>query len=115
MADLNKKEPSAQPVAVKPDDVVEVLTNVYDPELQMNIVALGLVYGVDVKDGNRVTVRMTLTFPGCPYGPELVHEVESTVSMIRGVKDVIVDVVWEPPWSPDKMSEEARLELGLDV
>jgi metal-sulfur cluster biosynthetic enzyme len=87
---------------------------VYDPELHMNIVDLGLVYGAEVA-GDKVTVRMTLTSPGCPYGPYLLHQVKATLLAMKGIKDAEVEVVWDPPWGPDKMTEEARLELGFDV
>ncbi len=97
-----------------PDGIRDVLRSVMDPELHMNIVDLGLVYGVDIKDGN-VNVRMTLTSPGCPYGPYLLHQVKDTVLSLKGVKDAQIEVVWEPPWGPDKMSEDVRLELGFDV
>lgn len=95
-------------------DVREVLTNVYDPELQLNIIDLGLVYDVRV-NGGEVHVDMTLTSPGCPYGPELVAQVRDIVLAVRGVTKADVKVVWVPPWSLDKMSEAARLEMGLDV
>ena len=97
------------------EDVLEVLRHVFDPELQMDIVELGLVYGVEIRPDGRVKVNMTLTSPGCPYGPELVAEVKAMVMMTRGVKGVEVSVVWEPPWGPEKMSEAARLDLGFDV
>ncbi|MFH0908690.1 MAG: metal-sulfur cluster assembly factor [bacterium] len=97
-----------------PDGVRDVLRSVLDPELHMNIVDLGLVYGVDINDGN-VNVRMTLTSPACPYGPYLLHQVKDTVLSLKGVKDAQIEVVWDPPWGPDKMSEDVRLELGFDV
>jgi metal-sulfur cluster biosynthetic enzyme len=107
-----------QPVNVEPqwspDGVRDVLRTVLDPELHMNIVDLGLVYGIDVADGN-VNVKMTLTSPGCPYGPYLLHQVKETVVSLKGVKDAQIEVVWDPPWGPEKMSEEVRLELGFDV
>jgi metal-sulfur cluster biosynthetic enzyme len=104
-----------EPAPVTKDDVIEVLRNVYDPELQLNLVDLGLIYEVEVAAGGDVKVQMTLTSPGCPYGPELVAETKGTVMMIRGVKNVDVQVVWTPPWSIERISEAARLELGLDV
>lgn len=103
------------PQPVKQEDVIEVLKNVYDPELQMDIVNLGLIYGVEVKDGHAVQVKMTLTSPACPYGPALVAEAKNTVLMLHGVESAEVEVVFTPPWGPERMSEEARLELGLDV
>lgn len=97
------------------EDMLDVLRNVVDPELQMDIVNLGLVYDVEHLDDGRVHVKMTLTTPHCPYGPALVAEVKAMLMMVRGVKGVNVDVVWDPPWSTEKMTEEARLMLGLDV
>jgi metal-sulfur cluster biosynthetic enzyme len=114
-------EQNAAPVApdqpagtVSRDQVWEALSQVMDPELHMNIVSLGLVYGVEIRGGD-VDVEITLTSPGCPYGPQLLYAVEQTVRTVDGVKEVSLNVVWEPPWGPDKMSEEARLELGLEI
>lgn len=97
------------------EDLLDVLKNVYDPDLQMNIVDLGLVYDLQILPDGRVQVKMTLTSPHCPYGPALVGEVRAMLTMVKGVTGVDVQVVWDPPWSADKMSEEARLMLGLDV
>jgi len=97
------------------EDVIEVLRNVNDPDIQMNIVDLGLVYEVVVSENHAVYIRMTLTTPACPYGPELVANVKTVLLMLKGVKDVAVDIVFDPPWSTEKMSEEAKLELGLDL
>ena len=96
------------------NQVRDVLRTVVDPELHINIVDLGLVYGVELH-GPTVDVKMTLTSPGCPYGPYLLHQVKDTLLHMKGIDDASVLVVWEPPWGPDKMSEEARLELGFDV
>lgn len=103
-----------QRVDWSPDQVRDVLRTVVDPELHINIIDLGLVYGVEVH-GPVVDVKMTLTSPGCPYGPYLLHQVKDTLLQMKGIDDATVAVVWEPPWGPDKMSEEARLELGFDV
>lgn len=95
-------------------DVREVLRNVFDPELQINIIDLGLVYEVRVENGGaKVGVDMTLTSPGCPYGPVLVADVKDVLLQIRGVKEAEVRVVWTPPWTADRISEEAKMELGL--
>ncbi len=103
----------SDPVSVwTPDQVREVLRGVFDPELHMNIVDLGLVY--DVRISGEV-VEVTLTSPGCPYGPYLIHQVKDTVRSLKGIQDAKVTVVWEPPWGPDKMTEEVRLELGFDL
>ena len=97
-----------------PDQVREVLRGVFDPELHMNIVDLGLIYEVTV-DRDQVRVRMTLTSPGCPYGPYLIHQVKDTVQSLKGIQTAQVEVVWDPPWGHDKMTEEVRLELGFDL
>lgn len=95
------------------DSVIEVLRTVFDPEIPVNIYDLGLIYDVSVEPGGRVDVRMTLTSPACPVAESLPPEVESRVGEIRGVSEAKVEVVWDPTWTPDKMSEAARLELGL--
>ncbi len=94
-------------------EVIEVLKTVRDPELPVNIYEMGLIYAVDVSPDDVVTIRMTLTTPMCPVADILPAEVESKVRAIGSVKDVRVDLVWDPPWSPDRMSEAARLEAGL--
>lgn len=112
---MSNKLPQGPIEPLREQDILEVLRHVFDPELQMDIVELGLVYGVEILPDGRVKVNMTLTSPGCPYGPELVAEVKAVLMMSRGVKGVEVNVVWEPPWGPEKMSEAARLDLGFDV
>ena len=94
--------------------VWEALEHVLDPELHMSIVSLGLVYGVSVEGGN-VDVNMTLTSPACPYGGYLVSTADHAVRSVDGVGDVRLNLVWEPPWGPDKMSDEVKLELGFDL
>jgi len=91
-----------------------LLQSVVDPELHYNIVDLGLVYGVEVKDG-AARVRMTLTSAGCPYGPYLVHEVRQAVKSVERVRSVQVELVWDPPWGPARMTEDIRLDMGFDV
>lgn len=98
----------------KEDLVRAALAGVVDPELHMNIMDLGLVYTVTVADRS-AHVEMTLTSPGCPYGPYLLHLVNEAVVSVEGVDEAQVDVVWDPPWGPEKMTEEARLELGFDI
>ncbi len=93
--------------------VHEALATVYDPEIPVNIVDLGLVYRCDVDEDGRVHVEMTLTAPGCGMGPVLVQDVKSRVSQVPNVTGVDVKLVFDPPWSRDMMSEEAQLELGL--
>ncbi len=97
---------------VDPDQVQEALHSVFDPEIPVNIVDLGLVYDTRIEDG-AVNITMTLTAAGCGMGPVLVHEVKTRVRRVPFVTDVIVDLVFDPPWSRERMSEEAQLELGL--
>ncbi|MHC4614783.1 MAG: iron-sulfur cluster assembly protein, partial [Planctomycetota bacterium] len=94
-------------------EVIEVLKTVRDPELPINIYDMGLIYAVDVSPDDVVTIRMTLTTPMCPVADVLPAEVETKVKAISGVKDAKVELVWDPPWSPDRMSEAARLEAGF--
>jgi len=94
------------------EEVREALKQVYDPELNINVVDLGLVYGTDVDADGNVHVTMTLTSPGCPIGPMVGEMVQDALAPLEGVKQVDVDVVWTPPWRPEMMSEEAKLELG---
>ncbi len=93
--------------------VVEVLRTIRDPELPINIYDMGLIYNIDVDDQGMVTIRMTLTSPACPVAESLPPEVQEKVKAIDGVTDARVELVWEPPWTPDRMSEAARLEAGL--
>ena len=92
------------------DGVMNALRNCYDPEIPVNIVDLGLVYGVAI-DSNNVKVRMTLTTMGCPAHAYLMHEVQTQIEKIPGVKKAEVEIVWDPPWTPDKMSPEAKKRL----
>ena len=93
--------------------IIEALKAVYDPEIPVNIYELGLIYRVDVEDDNAVKIEMTLTSPGCPVAGTLPGEVEEKVRAVEGVKDAEVEVVWDPPWNPSMMTEEAQLELGI--
>jgi len=108
-------EGNAKQEALTKDDVIAVLKNVLDPDIHMNIVDLGLIYDVQVGQNNSVHIQMTLTSPACPYGPELIENVKAMLLILKGVKYVKVDLVFSPPWSQDRISEEARLELGLDL
>ena len=94
-------------------DVREVLKNVYDPEIPVNIVDLGLIYDVQVNDGD-VYVQMTLTAPGCGMGPMIAQQAEWAISELDGVEDVQVEMVFEPQWTPDLISEDGKKLLGLD-
>jgi metal-sulfur cluster biosynthetic enzyme len=93
------------------EEVEEALTNVIDPELGLDFVELGLVYGVEI-DGGTVTVTFTLTTPACPIGPQVSEQMEEFVGEIDGVDAVVTNMVFTPPWSPDKMSEDAKFALG---
>ncbi len=95
------------------EGVIETLRTVFDPEIPVNIYELGLVYDVLVREDAAVHVRMTLTSPMCPVAESLPPEVEEKVRAVPGVRDVEVELVWDPPWSPSMMSEAARLELGM--
>ena len=94
--------------------VIAVLRTIHDPEIPVNIYDLALVYEVDVDEAEgRVRVRMTLTSPACPVAGTLPGEVESRIQAIEGVQDVVVELVWEPPWTPELLSDEVKLQLGL--
>ena len=98
--------------ALTPDYLKKALRAVKDPELNLNIVDLGLVYDVDVNAEGEVKVRMTLTSPGCPAGPEIVHDVNQTLQDLEGVKSVDVEIVWEPYWTPERIDPRVRAFLG---
>ncbi|HEX7781694.1 MAG TPA: SUF system Fe-S cluster assembly protein [Sphingobium sp.] len=93
--------------------VIDALKEIFDPEIPVNIYDLGLIYGVDVADGGHTVVTMTLTTPHCPVAESMPAEVELRVGAVPGVGDVEVNLVWDPPWDPAKMSDEAKLELGM--
>jgi FeS assembly SUF system protein len=93
--------------------VIEQLKTVYDPEIPVNIYELGLVYKVDIEDDDRVLLEMTLTSPHCPVAETLPGEVEQKVAAVEGVSGCEAKVVWDPPWNPSMMTEEAQLELGM--
>lgn len=93
--------------------IIEALSTVFDPEIPVNIWELGLVYDVVVDAGGVAGVRMTLTAPGCPVAQSLPVEVADKVKAVPGVTDAKVDIVWEPPWTKDRMSDAAKLQLGL--
>ena len=95
------------------ESVVDALREIFDPEIPVNIYDLGLIYGVDISPEADVAVTMTLTTPHCPVAESMPAEVELRVSSVPGVRDAEVNLVWDPPWDPAKMSDEARLELGM--
>ena len=93
--------------------VIEAVKKIYDPEIPVNIYELGLIYKIDVDEKNKVNVDMTLTSPNCPVAESLPNEVKENIKKVEGVYDVNLNLVWEPPWDKDKMSESAKLELNL--
>ena len=93
--------------------VIEAVKKIYDPEIPVNIYELGLIYKIDVDEKNKVNVDMTLTSPNCPVAESLPNEVKNNIKKVEGVSDVNLNLVWEPPWDKDKMSEAAKLELNL--
>jgi FeS assembly SUF system protein len=107
-------ETAAVPPVPLPERIADVIKTCYDPEIPVNIYELGLIYGIDVSETNAVTIRMTLTSPACPAAGSLPPEVERKVRGLADVTGVKVEVVWDPPWTPDRMSEAARLQLGLE-
>lgn len=100
-------------VAFTRDDVREGLKSVYDQEIGINIVDLGLVYDAEISENGDVLVTMTLTSLGCPLGPVIVQEVQNALKDLEGIGEIDVKLVWSPPWSPDMMSDEAKDELGI--
>ena len=103
----------AETATLTRDEVLEALKEVYDPEIPVNVVDLGLVYDCAVEDGD-VQVKMTLTFAGCGMGPYIAQQAEWRIAEIENVEDVNVEMVYDPPWNPDMISEEGKAELGLE-
>jgi len=95
------------------DEVISALKTVYDPEIPADIYELGLIYRIDIADDRKVAVEMTLTTPNCPSAQELPTMVENAVASVPGVGEVKVDIVWDPPWDPSRMSDEARAVLNM--
>jgi FeS assembly SUF system protein len=112
----DSSKPSALPeaeVARVTDDIIAALKTVYDPEIPADIYELGLIYRIDLADDRAVTVDMTLTTPNCPAAQELPTMVENAVASVPGVGGVKVNIVWDPPWDPSRMSDEARTTLNM--
>ena len=105
--------PPLAPQRPSEDTIVSMLKTVFDPEIPVDIFELGLIYAVEIADDGKVKVEMTLTTPSCPSAQELPAQVEEAVRMVPGVTDVAVEVVWDPPWEPSRMSEDARLALNM--
>lgn len=95
------------------DQVVEKLKDVYDPEIPVNVVDLGLIYDVNVSDDDEVHVLMTLTAPGCGMGPYIAQQAEWAISELEGLEDVIVELTFDPPWTPDMLTEDGKKLLGI--
>jgi FeS assembly SUF system protein len=110
---LLKESNPAMRIKLLHGKIIEAISRVYDPEIPVNVYELGLIYGIDIADDNSVTVRMTLTAPGCPVAGSLPKEVEKQVESIDEVKEAEVVLVWEPAWDKSRMSEAALLQLNL--
>ena len=95
------------------NQVIEEIKKIYDPEIPVNIYELGLIYKIEVDEKNKVSIDMTLTSPNCPVAESLPNDVKKNIMKVEGVSDVNLNLVWEPPWNKDKMSEAAKLELNL--
>jgi len=95
------------------EKIIEETKKIYDPEIPVNIYELGLIYKLEVDEKNKVNIDMTLTSPNCPVAESLPNQVKETIMKITGVSDVDLKVIWEPPWTKDKMSEAAKLELNI--
>ena len=113
LAGEDKAEPVHGPGGDLQADVVEALKSIYDPEIPVDIYELGLIYDVAVSEDGDAVVTMTLTTPHCPVAESMPGEVELRVLSVPGIRDAEVKLVWDPPWDPSKMSDEARLELGM--
>lgn len=94
-------------------EIIRELKNVYDPEIPVDIYELGLIYEIRIDENTNVYIKMTLTAPGCPVAGSLPEEVKQKVKRVKGVNQVVVDLVWEPAWDKDMMSDEAKLQLGF--
>ena len=113
----SRKSPPSRPTAEPGGDlyeaVIEALKEIYDPEIPVNIYDLGLIYDVEITPEHHAKVKMTLTTPHCPVAESMPGEVELRVGAVPGIGDAEVELVWDPPWDPQKMTDEARLELGM--
>ena len=97
----------------KKDQIIEEIKKIYDPELPVNIYELGLIYDIQIKDDKYAIIKMTLTTPNCPVAESLPKEVKEGVMQVDGIEDVELELVWDPPWNKDMMSEAAKLEMNL--
>ncbi|HVY18055.1 MAG TPA: SUF system Fe-S cluster assembly protein [Rhodopila sp.] len=101
------------PAKLTEEQLIEACATVYDPEIPVNIYELGLIYAIEIDDDNGVKVEMTLTAPGCPSAQELPEQVQNAILAVPGVSSCQVETVWDPPWDPTRMSEDARLQLNM--
>lgn len=116
-----KHKSESNPAAVPPtidtsalrESVIEALREIYDPEIPLNIYDLGLIYSIDIGNFGDVRIEMTLTAPACPVAGTMPGLVEAAIRKVDGVREVRVELVWDPPWSQDRMSDEAKLQLGM--
>ena len=113
LAQKPAEQPQGEPGGDLYTAIVDTLKSIYDPEIPVNIYDLGLIYGVDVTDDGHAVVTMTLTTPHCPVAESMPCEIELQVGSVPGVGHAEVNLVWDPPWDPQKMSDEAKLELGM--
>ena len=113
--DMEAEPPSVEATAGHPmlSEIKTALRTVFDPEIPVNIYELGLIYKIDIDAENNVALKMTLTAPGCPVAGEMPEQVRGVVADLDGIKDVDVELVWDPPWDPSKMAETAKLQLGM--
>lgn len=111
-SDESSTIPAGEPGAISPDQAKLVLRRVKDPELNLNIVDLGLIYDINV-DGTVIKVDMSLTSPGCPSGPEIMGEAEQQLRTIPGVSDVVMNLIWSPPWTPERIEPRVRAYMGF--
>ena len=113
LAQKPQADAAGEPGGAVYEGIIEALKDIYDPEIPVNIYDLGLIYGVDVSDNGHAVVTMTLTTPNCPVAESMPMEVEMRVGAVPGVGVSEVNLVWDPAWDPQKMSDEAKLELGM--
>lgn len=112
MTDFQPTSTVAAEATIKPEDVIEVLRQCFDPEIPVNVVDLGLIYEIAIKP-ERVDIKMTLTALGCPMAADVMADVRDHLLTLPGISDAGVDIVYEPVWTPERMTEEARWELGM--
>ena len=113
LSEAPPEEPKSGPGSDLQAAVVDTLKSIYDPEIPVDIYELGLIYDVEISEDGDATITMTLTTPHCPGAESMPQEVELRVLSVPGIRDAVVNLVWDPPWDPSKMSDEARLELGM--